>query len=78
MCLKKKVLPKLLSCFDILAGEEGDVWETQVLVCGEHATGKQVGLAHVVDEPADVAIETGVDAVHVTQLGGEINKWIDK
>ena len=42
--------------------------EAQVLVRGEHATRKQVGLARVVDEPADVAIETGIDAVRVTHL----------
>lgn len=38
---------------------------------GEHSAGEQVGLAHVVEEAADVAIETGVDAVHVLRLRGE-------
>lgn len=44
--------------------------EAKVLVCGEDTDGEQVGLAHVVDEPADVAIEAGIDAVYVSHLQG--------
>lgn len=57
------VLPKLLSSLDVFTCEEGNVWETQVLVRREHSTRKQVGLAHVVEETADVSIETGIYAV---------------
>lgn len=65
--------PQLLSGFDVLTGEEGDVWETKVLVFREHSASKQVGLAHVVEEAADVSIETGIDAVEILWLakGGE-------
>lgn len=45
--------------------------EAQVLVAGEDTARKQVGLTHVVDEAADVAIEVGVDAVHVCWLRGK-------
>ena len=66
-------VPKLLSSLNVCAGKQSNVWEAQVLVSCEHSTGKQVGLAHVVNEPADVAIETGVNAVRlrVLQLRGE-------
>lgn len=37
-------------------------------MCGEHSTSKQVGLAHVVQKAADVAVETGIDAVQVLRL----------
>lgn len=57
------LLPKLLSSRDVFTGKEGNVWETKVLVRREHSTGKQVGLAHVIEEAADVSIETGIDAV---------------
>lgn len=60
---KKKKIPKLLSSHDVFTGKEGDVWETKVLVRSQHSTGKQVGLAHVIEEAADVSIETGIDAV---------------
>ena len=64
-------IPKLLSSLNVCAGKQSDVWEAQVLVSCEHSTGKQVGLAHVVNEAADVAIETGVNTVRVFQLRGE-------
>lgn len=35
---------------------------------GEHSAGQQVGLTHVVEEAAHVAVETGVDAVEVLRL----------
>lgn len=38
---------------------------------GEDPTGEQVGLAHVVEEAADVAVEAGVDAVQVFRLEGK-------
>lgn len=50
--------------------EEGDPGEAQVLVGHEHAHRDEVGLAQVVDEAADVAIETGIDAVNLSILGG--------
>lgn len=69
---KKEVfLPKLFSRLDVFTGKEGNVWETQVLVCGEHSAGKQVGLAHVVEEPTDVPIETRIDAVKILWLRGK-------
>lgn len=40
----------------------------------EHSTGEQVGLAHVVEEAADVAIEAGVDAVQILWLGAKKKK----
>lgn len=42
--------------------------EAEVLVGGEHSAGQQVGLTHVVEEAAHVAVETGVDAVEVLRL----------
>ena len=50
------------------------MWESQVLVRREHSAGEQVGLAHVVEEAADVSIETGIDAVHVLWLEGKRGK----
>lgn len=70
----KELSPELLSSLNVFTGEEGDVWETKVLVRREHSTGKQVGLAHVIEEAADVTIETGIDAVQVLRLWGG-NKW---
>lgn len=46
------------------------MWKTKVLVRREHSTGEQVGLAHVIEEAADVAIETGIDTVEILRLGG--------
>lgn len=57
------MLPELFSSLDVFTGKEGNVWEPEVLVGREHSTGKQVGLAHVIEEAADVSIETSVDAV---------------
>lgn len=71
---QKTVLPELLSSLDVFTGKEGNVWETKVLVRCEHSTGKQVGLAHVIEEAADVSIETGIDAVQVLWLWGKINE----
>lgn len=62
------MLPQLLSSLDVLTGEEGNVWETEVLVLRENSAGEQVGLAHVIEEAADVAIETSVDAVLILWL----------
>lgn len=62
------VKPELFPGLDVFTGKEGDVWEPQVLVCGEDSTSEQVGLAHVVQEAADVSIETGIDAVRILRL----------
>lgn len=62
------VKPKLLSSLNVFTGKEGNVWETEVLVSREHSTGKQVGLTHVIEEAADVAIETGIYAVLILRL----------
>lgn len=35
---------------------------------GEHSTGEQVGLTVMVYEAADVTVETGINAVHITDL----------
>lgn len=66
--------PQLVSGTDVLAGKERDVREAQVLVGGEHSAGEQVRLAVVVYKPADVAIETCVYTVHITDLRGKKNK----
>lgn len=64
------VKPQLLAGLDEAGAEEGNAGEAQVLVGHEDAHGHQVGLAVVVDEAADVAIEAGVDAVQLPILGG--------
>lgn len=43
----------------------------QVLVGGEHSTGKQIGITVMVYEAADVTVETGINAVHITDLEQE-------
>lgn len=60
--------PQLVSGADVLAGEERNVREAQVLVGGEHSAGEQVRLAVVIYEPANVAIETGVYTIHIADL----------
>lgn len=68
-CLEERpYLPQLIAGTDVLAREECDVWEAEILVRGEHSHRKQVWLAHVVDESADVAVEPGVDTVDVAYL----------
>lgn len=62
-------LPQLLPGLDQAGAEEGDPGEAQVLVGHEDAHRHQVGLAVVVDEAADVAIETRIDAVQLSVLG---------
>lgn len=48
---------------------------------GEHSAGEQVRLAVVVYEPADVAIETGIDTIHIANLqekkkeGTFVHEW---
>lgn len=59
---------ELLSSLYVFTGKKGNVWETKVLVCCEHSTGKQVGLAHVIEKATDVSIETGINAVQVLWL----------
>lgn len=62
-------VPDLLAGLYVAGAEEGDAGESQVLVGHEHPHRDQVGLAQVVDEAADVAVETGVDAVNLSILG---------
>lgn len=47
-------------------------------MCREHSTGKQVGLAHVIKEAADVSIETGIDAVQILRLGVKMKKFNER
>lgn len=65
---RKEALPQLISSSYGLAGEQGDPWEAQVLVFGEHSHRKQIGLAQVVHKPTDIAIELGIDAVDLANL----------
>lgn len=64
------VSPQFLTAEDVPGAEEGDAWEPQVLVQHEHAHRDEVWVTKVVDEAADVAIVTGVDAVHFPVLYG--------
>lgn len=62
-------VPNLFSHLDEPAAEEGNSGKAQILVGHEHAHGDEVGLTEVVYEAADVAIEAGIDAVHLAILG---------
>lgn len=62
------VSPQFLTAEDVPGAEEGDAWEPQVLVQHEDAHGDEVWVTEVVDEAADVAIVTGIDAVHFPVL----------
>lgn len=62
------IRPELVSGIDVLAGEERDVRKSEVLVRGEHSTGEQIRLTLMVYEAADVAVETRINAVHITHL----------
>lgn len=64
------VSPQFLTAEDVPGAEEGDAREPQVLVQHEHAHRDEVWVTEVVDEAADVAIVTGVDAVHLAILYG--------
>lgn len=66
--------PQFLTAEDVPGAEEGDAWEPQVLVQHEDAHWDEVRVTEVVDEAADVAIVSGVDAVHFPVLGGGKNK----
>lgn len=69
-------VPQLLPSLDRAGAEEGDPGEPQVLVGHEDSHGHEVGLAVVVDEPADVAVEPCVDAVRLSILGrGAGQSW---
>lgn len=61
-------LPNLFSCIDLSTAEKSNAGETQVLMGHEHPDGKQVGLAEVVDEATDVAVESGVDTINFSIL----------
>lgn len=67
------VSPQFLTAEDVPGAEEGDAWEPQVLVQHEHTHWDEVWVTKVVDEAADVAIVTGVDAVHFPVLYGKQN-----
>ena len=54
---------------DVPGAEEGDAGEAEVLVQHKHPHRDQVGVAQVVDEAADVAVVTGINAVHLAVLG---------
>lgn len=56
--------PQFLTAQDVPGAEEGDAREPQVLVQHEYAHWDEVGVTEVVDEATDVAIVTGVNAVH--------------
>lgn len=71
---RKKALPQLISSPYGFAGEQGDVWEAQVLVFGEHSHRKQIGLTQVVHKPTDIAIKLGIDAVDLANLEGKKKK----
>lgn len=62
--------PQLLPSPDVSGAEEGNAWKAQVLVKHEDPDGDDVGVTQVVDEAADVAIVTGIDAVHLSILRG--------
>lgn len=52
--------------------EEGDPGKAEVLVRHEDSHGDEVWLTEVVYKAADVAIETGIYAVHLSILEGEM------
>lgn len=58
----------LVSGSDGPAGEEGDAWEAQVLVHGEHLHSQNVGLTQMVQEAPHVPEESGVDTVRLPHL----------
>ncbi|RUS69888.1 hypothetical protein EGW08_022350, partial [Elysia chlorotica] len=62
------VKPALLIGRDVLGGEETYPGEAEVLVLHKHLHRHQVRLTQVVDEPADVAVLTRIDAVCVPIL----------
>lgn len=62
--------PQLLPGPDVSGTEESNAWKPQVLVQHEDPDGDDVGVTQVVDESADVAIVTGIDAVYLSILSG--------
>lgn len=67
---RKNASPQLISSPYVFAGEQSNMWEAQVLVFGEHSHRKQIGLTQVVHKPTDIAIELGINAVDLANLGG--------
>lgn len=73
LCVKKKTscvnepivkqLPELLSTEDVSRAEEGDAREPQVLVQHEYSYWDEVGVTQVINEAADIAIVTSVNAI---------------
>lgn len=69
---RKLISPQLVSSSYGFTREQSDTWEAQILVFGEHTHRKQIGLAEVVHEPTDVAVEPGIDAVDLANLDRQI------
>lgn len=73
---KEHYVPYLVSSFDRPDGEEGYPRETQILVHGKHPHSYDVGVAQVVDEPANVAEESCVNTVYVSHLHHMLTKRV--
>lgn len=67
-----RYLPDFFSGLYVPRAEEGDPGEAEVLVRHEDSHGNEVWLTEVVYKAADVAIETGIYAVHLSILEGEM------
>lgn len=63
--------PQLLPSPDVSGTEEGNAWKPQVLVQHEDPDRDDVGVTQVVDEAADVAIVTGINAVNLSILAAD-------
>jgi hypothetical protein len=61
-------LPKLVSLRDVSGRKETHVGEPGILMIDEHLDGEEVGGTVVVDEPGDVAVLVGVNAVCLTAV----------
>lgn len=64
-------LPDFFSGFYVPRAEEGDPGKAEVLMRHEDPHRDEVWLAEVVYEAADIAVETGIYAVHLSILEGE-------
>lgn len=67
-----RYLPDFFSGLYVPRAEEGDPGEAEVLVRHEDSHRNEVWLTEVVYKAADVAIETGIYAVHLSILEGEM------
>lgn len=66
-----RYLPDFFSGFYVPRAEEGDPGKAEVLMRHEDPHRDEVWLAEVVYEAADIAVETGIYAVHLSILEGE-------